>query len=199
MKLYVLSVFLLVRILWFILAMKSFFCVLNREWFRKENGLSAGRWKKALRALSVKIHELPVLGQRSPGITLKTSIYFAFMGLPDQNEHHCPSLHYWSSPIPVKFGYSDWKCWDIALILFSHWFFFDRSFNLVQVYLFLPLPRSQWWGQARLLLSRFIKAKITYHLVGFCKVLWTVSSHSTKSSFPFGDQGTFALYVQVLT
>lgn len=128
MKLCILSLFFLVHVPWFTLAMKSFSVSWTENDFESKMGSElAGESSK-----NVWIHELPFLGQRSPG-TAQFWLFCIHRPASSQPRVCCSSLHYWSSPAPVKLGCGDWKCCEVALICFSHWFLpFARSFNLGQ-------------------------------------------------------------------
>lgn len=128
-KFCILSLFLLGCVPWFTLAIKSF----PVSWTENDFESKMGSELADESSKDVRIHELPFLGQRSLGTALDICLFCIHWPAYSQQSVCCTSLHYWSSPTPVKFGCGDWKCCEVALIFFSHWFLpFSRSFNLVQ-------------------------------------------------------------------
>lgn len=138
---------------------------------------------------NVRIHELPSLGQRSPGTHLRASVYLAFVGWPVHSGVSAAPASIIGpppTPTPRQIWCGDWKCCKAAPLFLIGSCLLPGALIWSRCICFFLWLEVSGEDNNQGSLSSFIKVKVTYHLVRFCEALNHVS-HSTKYSFPFGS------------
>lgn len=176
---------------WFILAVKCFSVSWTENEFESQMG-----WDWQVKALRMSgFVSYPLWARVLQELAWERVCILHSWVLPVHNGASAAPASIIDTPPPPKCGCDDWKCCKAAPLFLIGSCLLPGALIWARCICFFLWLEVGGEDNKQGCLSSFIKGKVTYR---FCKALWTMSSHFTRSSFPFENQGTFAFYVLVL-